>query len=69
MKRNAVRLGNRGYYGHKKSDAIEYNLNIDKVNKLIDEYNAKINLFHKYNEQIDYIREINKKIKDILNEN
>jgi len=57
--------GCRGYYGCNFNDEI-HNKKLRKADKLVDEYNAKINTFKSEEEAFNFNKSFNEKINQLL---
>jgi hypothetical protein len=57
------RVGYLGHYG--KSSDLKYNLKVDKVNKLIDEFNANVDQLPS-DKQVEYLNSIQRMCREIL---
>jgi multidrug efflux pump subunit AcrB len=57
-------LGARGYYGLYTNPAC--NDIVKELNKLVDEYNSKINSFKRYEEQVLFIADTDNKTRKML---
>ena len=59
-----LKLGKRGYFGT-YTNSKDKNATIDKINKIIDLYNDKINSFITYEEQNKFTEDVDYNIENL----